>query len=121
MSDHGRYTTYCKGCRCDDCRKAKSIYAANYREATSGVETFQRLFRPRPDWFDRAACSGLDPDWFHPLNGSNWQIRQAKSICERCPVREQCLEHFIDEPLGIFGGLTSTERVKLRRARRAAA
>jgi WhiB family redox-sensing transcriptional regulator len=49
--------------------------------------------------------------------------KDARAICDGCPVREPCLEHALEarEPAGMWGGLTTPERAKLRRARRQAA
>lgn len=76
------------------------------------------------DWQSRAACRGLDSAvFFHPENerGRRRHRRdeQAKTICARCPVRRACLESAmtIDEPYGVWGGLSPDERDQLRRAR----
>lgn len=34
----------------------------------------------------------------------------VKEICDRCPVRARCLERFMYEPTGIFGGTTGYQR-----------
>jgi WhiB family redox-sensing transcriptional regulator len=76
------------------------------------------------DWRDRAACRDTDPELFFPISDMGPGARQAaeaKAVCARCPVREQCLRHALDNGLdhGIFGGTTETERRELaRRARR---
>ena len=59
-----------------------------------------------------AACGGADPDLFFPEPGDTFSERRAKTICAACPVRAACLAGAIDraEPVGIFGGLTETER-----------
>ena len=59
-----------------------------------------------------AACVGADPDLFFPEPGDTFAERRAKAICAGCPVRTACLAGAIDraEPVGIFGGLTETER-----------
>ena len=71
-------------------------------------------------WTDEAACRGEDPELFFPLglgHEFSGQIRRAKAICGRCPVREDCLLTALGRPdrYGIFGGLTEDERAKLRR------
>ena len=48
-------------------------------------------------WRERAACrSGVDPDLFFPVAESgaarNAQVRAAKAVCARCPVRSDCLD-----------------------------
>lgn len=35
---------------------------------------------------------------------------EAKAICDRCPVIGRCLERYMDEDAGIFGGLTAYQR-----------
>ena len=44
---------------------------------------------------------------------------RAKSICQACPVLEQCRTHAlrVDEPYGIWGGMSESERVEILRAR----
>ncbi|MBP5913193.1 WhiB family transcriptional regulator [Streptomyces sp. LBUM 1486] len=72
------------------------------------------------DWRDAGACLGEDPELFHP-DGTvgRWAqiLADAKTICNRCPVREQCLQWAIDtrQEYGIFGGLDEYERQQLRR------
>jgi WhiB family redox-sensing transcriptional regulator len=79
--------------------------------------------QPRPNWFDRAACKGEDPAWWHP-DGTDNQTRAAKAvaICRRCPVRQDCLEHALanDEWLGVWGGTQPSERHRIAARRRQA-
>jgi hypothetical protein len=76
--------------------------------------------RRGPDWRDASACRREDPDLFAP-DGSTGKwvevIAQAKAICNRCPVREICLNWALDtrQESGIWGGLTEDERWNLRR------
>jgi len=76
------------------------------------------------DWRERAACrTGVDPDLFFPAAESgatrNAQVRAAKAVCARCPVRAQCLTEALARiPYGICGGLTEHERRRLRTTRR---
>ncbi|MGH3797752.1 MAG: WhiB family transcriptional regulator [Pseudonocardiaceae bacterium] len=76
----------------------------------------------RWDWQLRGACRGLDSAYFfHPDNERGAQraarVSRAKSICRRCPVLAQCRGHAlaVQEPYGIWGGLTENEREHLRR------
>lgn len=83
-------------------------------------------------WADQALCAQADPDlWFEQSssryethNGREAEERRsmAKAICERCPVRPECLEHAMADPTlqGIWGGKTEKERRELRRTRRTA-
>lgn len=75
------------------------------------------------DWRSAAACRTDDPDlWFPQGNTGPWlvQIEEAKAVCRRCPVIEQCLTYALQETPsdGIFAGLTALERSKVRRAAR---
>ena len=73
------------------------------------------------NWRDRSACRNEDPELFFPKGDTGpWllQIEQAKAVCRRCPVIEDCLRYaWAANPSdGIFGGLTEKERARLRRA-----
>jgi WhiB family redox-sensing transcriptional regulator len=71
-------------------------------------------------WQEEAACQSEDPELFFPLgeygDGNAAQIAQAKAICFGCPVASSCLDWALRGkiPHGIFGGLTPSERKKLR-------
>jgi WhiB family redox-sensing transcriptional regulator len=62
-------------------------------------------------------CQGVDPDLFFPERGAS--TNEAKAVCARCAVREQCLEHALTngEKHGIWGGLSERERRRSRRQR----
>lgn len=72
------------------------------------------------DWRDHAACRGMDQDiFFGPEERESREqlaerVAQAKAICRRCVVAEQCLAFAIkvQERHGIFGGLTPRERAR---------
>ncbi len=71
-------------------------------------------------WRHQAACRDLDTNLFFPDGegaGVAAQVAEAKAVCARCPVREDCLDFALasDQSYGIFGGLTETERRSLRR------
>lgn len=67
-------------------------------------------------WQDDALCAQTDPEAFFPEKGGS--TREAKRVCQTCPVRAQCLEYALehDERFGIWGGLSERERRRLRRA-----
>lgn len=74
-----------------------------------------------PAWVAQALCIETDnPEEFFPEKGGS--SRQAKAVCRRCDVREQCLEYALErqERFGIWGGLSERERRKLGQARRPA-
>jgi hypothetical protein len=60
------------------------------------------------DWTDQAACQGVDIDLFFDED----RTIEARRLCLSCPVRSSCLSAAQDreEPCGIWGGLTATER-----------
>jgi WhiB family redox-sensing transcriptional regulator len=71
-------------------------------------------------WVARAACKGHDPqEWMD--DGPGLPTGAARATCAGCPVRAACLTHALahDEPWGMWGGLTTRERVA-RRLRHAA-
>ncbi len=72
-------------------------------------------------WRQRAACRGLDPEVFYPL--SDEEAEEAKAVCERCQVRQMCLEHALvhREREGVWGGLTDRERRRMLRQRQKSA
>jgi WhiB family redox-sensing transcriptional regulator len=73
------------------------------------------------DWRDDAECLTSDPEAFFPSARIPLvhvqQIDNAKAICGRCDVAEQCLEYALStgQEYGIYGGLTEKERRKLAR------
>lgn len=73
-------------------------------------------------------CKGHDVNkWFpmivaeltkEELKKVQQDSEEAKSICSRCEVQEQCLEYALrNEPLGIWGGKTEAERAFIRSER----
>ncbi|MEU6305566.1 WhiB family transcriptional regulator [Streptomyces chartreusis] len=74
------------------------------------------------EWRERASCQAEDPDLFFPVGNSASgptliQTDEAKAVCRRCPVREQCLAWALDAgPMdGIWGGTTEQERQAMTR------
>ena len=88
----------------------------------------RRLPGPNADtweWQLHGSCRGMDSSFFfHPDNerGPARAAREsrAKAICSTCPVREPCRRHAlaVQEPYGIWGGLSETERAALLRSRK---
>lgn len=87
------------------------------------------------DWRDHGVCRKTgptgkplyDPDFWFP-NGTTGpallQTEDAKQVCYRCPVIDECLRYALDtgQEFGVFGGLSEGERRSLKRraARKAA-
>jgi WhiB family redox-sensing transcriptional regulator len=75
----------------------------------------------RLEWKEKAACRNLDTSLFFP--DSEADAGPAKEVCAGCPVREQCLQFALDtrQRDGVWGGMTETERRRIRRRPAAAA
>jgi len=77
------------------------------------------------DWRTDAACRDEDPELFFPIGTTGPAVDQteaAKKICDRCTVREECLEFALatNQDAGIWGGLNEDQRRTLRRQRQRA-
>jgi WhiB family redox-sensing transcriptional regulator len=71
----------------------------------------------RKGWHRLANCRGVDPALFFPAKGD--PTSSAKQVCAGCVVREDCLAHAMaaNEKYGIWGGLSTRERLQIRRRR----
>lgn len=72
------------------------------------------IIMPRFD--GQAACAETDPDAFFPEPGKEGQevTRQAIKVCERCDVRQQCLQWALEhEEAGTWAGTTERQRQRL--------
>ena len=72
------------------------------------------------DWRHEAACLDSDPELFFPIGNTGpalLQIEEAKAVCRRCPVTEQCLNWAVEtgQDAGVWGGLSEDERRALKR------
>lgn len=72
------------------------------------------------DWRHRAACRDEDPELFFPIGTTGpaeFQTDQAKAVCRRCPVVEDCLSWAMEtgQDSGVWGGLSEDERRALKR------
>jgi WhiB family redox-sensing transcriptional regulator len=77
-------------------------------------------------WAPHARCVGEDPELFFPMGtGDRFtdQVDRAKSVCNRCSVRAECLEWALVtcQDAGVWGGHDEEERRRIRRQRRTAA
>lgn len=64
-----------------------------------------------------AACKGIQVDIFYleTLSESLTHTPTLRRVCQGCPIFEECREYaFKHEVHGFWGGLTATERKKLR-------
>ncbi|QNJ58274.1 WhiB family transcription factor [Mycobacterium phage Ellie] len=71
------------------------------------------------DWEADALCTQVDPELFFPGKGQS--TKEAKQVCGRCPVVDECRERalsFDGEVFGIWGGTTAYDRKLMKRAAR---
>jgi WhiB family transcriptional regulator, redox-sensing transcriptional regulator len=72
------------------------------------------------DWRHRAACRDESPDLFFPIGNTGpalLQIEDAKAVCRRCDVIDQCLQWALEsgQDAGVWGGMSEDERRALKR------
>jgi WhiB family redox-sensing transcriptional regulator len=71
------------------------------------------------NWRSRGACRDEDPELFFPIGDSGpalLQTEQAKAICRRCKVADECLSWALaGQPYGVAGGMSEAERAALKR------
>jgi WhiB family redox-sensing transcriptional regulator len=72
------------------------------------------------DWRHRSACLDEDPELFFPIGNTGpaiLQIEEAKVVCRRCDVRDQCLQWALEsgQDHGVWGGMSEDERRALKR------
>jgi len=70
-----------------------------------------------PEWHDKAACKGANPEPFFPPVGHGKFATEAKAICATCTVIKDCFDYGMDQRMeyGVWGGTTVRDRKKLRR------
>jgi len=71
------------------------------------------------DWRHRAACRDEDPELFFPVGNTGpalLQIEDAKAVCRRCDVVDQCLQWALEsgQDAGVWGGMSEDERRALK-------
>ncbi|MBH1937822.1 WhiB family transcriptional regulator [Streptomyces sp. AV19] len=72
------------------------------------------------EWRRQAECLDEDPELFFPIGNAGpalLQIEEAKAVCRRCPVMEQCLQWALEsgQEYGVWGGLHEDERRLIQR------
>ncbi len=72
------------------------------------------------EWQYEGACRSLPTEMFFHPDGERGPRRKArevaaKAVCATCPVLAQCRAHAlaVQEPYGIWGGLTEEERFEI--------
>ena len=97
-------------------RTAEVIDLRSFLKAGLAFDDDDITRRPEQDtsWQDDGLCAQADPEAFFPEKGGS--TKRAKSICRRCPVKDECLKYALDndERFGIWGGLSERERRDLQ-------
>lgn len=79
---------------------------------------FQILRYQEFDWMELARCKGTHTDLFFPdvATASSAVYRNAKEVCQECPVRQDCLQFAVENGIreGMWGGRSPNERRGLR-------
>ena len=67
-----------------------------------------------PEWYNRGLCKNYPTKLFYQYDAK--KDRLAKTICNLCPVRTDCLQYALDnEETGVWGGLNDADRTRLVR------
>lgn len=79
-----------------------------------------RAMPERPAWQADAACAGVGTELFF-ADASGQFSAEALAVCNTCPVRVECLDWALanGDDEGVWGGMTASQRRRLRRRRNA--
>ena len=74
-------------------------------------------------WRTRAACLGTDPSVMVPEVEDAASTAHARALCAGCEVATRCLAEALADTalIGVYGGTSTRERVRIRREARKAA
>ena len=97
---------------CPPCRQALSEYNALRRtkDIVTGTRRVTYIFQ-REDWVADAACRGMNPSLFIPVQGDHIGVRKARAVCASCPVMYDCLEFALRKHGNVDGGLSYIEGI----------
>ena len=89
------------------------------------------MFRFESTWHREALCAQMGGDALFGWEGEKSRsivlvYQQARKICARCPVQNECLEEALElqgnraqqHRYGMWGGLTPGERTEISKKRR---
>ena len=68
-------------------------------------------------WRANAACRNRPTYLWFPAKGDHYTADKAMQICRACIVRDECRAANIDQPAGIFAGLSAKARKEIRTER----
>ena len=63
-------------------------------------------------WMEKGLCLGMDTELFFPEKGDNAAAEGAKAICDKCKVKQTCLNWAMTNEIwhGVWGGLSGNQR-----------
>jgi WhiB family redox-sensing transcriptional regulator len=64
----------------------------------------------KPHWRELAACKGMNLNMFFPVAQDCGSWAEAKEVCARCPVTDECRQYALDNGIhdGVWGGTDMT-------------
>ncbi|HUP68493.1 MAG TPA: WhiB family transcriptional regulator [Acidimicrobiales bacterium] len=98
-----------------------AIYATGPTSPTTALA--DALGLAHPPWHADALCVEYPEVNFFPEKGEAEVVRAAQAVCRRCLAREECLAFAMSDSsiVGVWGGTTRSQRVAMRKGRRAGA
>jgi WhiB family redox-sensing transcriptional regulator len=98
----------------------KSFTSTECASRTANSSRYAKKELDIMDWRHVAACREVDPELFFPIGNTGpalLQIEEAKQVCRRCKVVEDCLRWAIDsgQDAGVWGGMSEDERRAFKR------
>lgn len=103
------------GMRCRSCHRRNARPVETVRKSRSALIA---AVMQRPEWMRYAVCNQMGGDTFFPEEHDRGGANAARQVCwEVCHNRPACLSYALanDEPEGIWGGYTPSERRRLVR------
>lgn len=73
-----------------------------------------------PIFETQALCHEIDPDMFFEADdrSSYTQLALVKTVCNRCPSKQPCLEYALHNAVhGVWAGTTHRERKEIQKQR----
>ena len=86
-------------------------------EGLSINPALRALYKAQDDAGEIAPCTNYPDAFFTDYDEPGYfeAIKNAKALCATCPILKECATYAIEHEIwGIWGGLTQTERAKLR-------
>jgi len=88
---------------------------------------FHKLVWDDDDWRQQANCRGISKEEMNEIFfyladdelDARKKLARAKTFCDRCPVREECLEFALtnNQTHGIWGGMNNNQRREIKQIR----